>query len=259
MLIILIENREKIFKLLFIKLFLHTVVRQSIAVFLFLGKYNIHLNISDLLRYENKYVRFHENARGYIHMRSHFLRKFELHFIRDPPVLFEHKKSIRTEDLILSKDISDNYECRTEEENGVIKYFAKLINDNDSDIEIEISERVYNELNKNHRDDSAQGRKARRHNEKSELTENNLHKKGLFKVATIDESLLKKISNAELHKAIDSLKEKQRRRVYMYYFEGLKLREIAEYEGCSPTAIWYSLEYAKNNLHTMLYKKIIDF
>lgn len=63
----------------------------------------------------------------------------------------------------MSKDISDNYECRIEEENGVIKYFAKLINDNDSDIEIEISEEVYNELNKNHRDDSAQGRKARRH------------------------------------------------------------------------------------------------
>lgn len=159
----------------------------------------------------------------------------------------------------MSKDISDNYECIIEEENGVIKYFAKLINDNDSDIEIEISEEVYNELNKNHRDDSAQGRKARRHDEQSELTENNLHEKSLFKAAAIDESLLKKISNAELHKAIDILKEKQRRRVYMYYFEGLKLREITECEGCSPTAIWYSLEYAKNNLHTMLYKKIIDF
>lgn len=88
MVIILIENREKIFKLLFIKLFLHTVVRQSIAVFLFSEKYNIYLNISALLRNENKYVRFHENARGYIHVRSHFAKKCELHFIRGPPVLF---------------------------------------------------------------------------------------------------------------------------------------------------------------------------
>lgn len=159
----------------------------------------------------------------------------------------------------MSKDISDNYECRIEKENGVIKYFAKLINDNDSNIEIEISEEVYNELNKNHRDDSAQGRKARRHNEKSETTENKLHEKSLFKSIAMDDEVLKKISNAELHKAIDRLKEKQRRRVYMYYFDGLKLREIAEYEGCSSTAIWYSLWYAKNNLHAMLHKKIIDF
>lgn len=159
----------------------------------------------------------------------------------------------------MSKDISDNYECRIEEENGVIKYFAKLINDNDSDIEVEISEEVYNEINKNHRDDSVQGRKVRRYNEKSEMTENKLHEKCLFKAIAMDEAVLKKISNAELHKAIDSLKEKQRRRVYMYYFERLKLREIAEIEGCSITAIWYSLWYAKNNLRTMLYKKIIDF
>lgn len=97
MVIILIENREKIFKLLFIKLFLHTVMRQSIAVFLFSGKYNIYLNISALLRYENKYVRFHENARGYIHVRSHFVWKYELHFTRAPPILFEHEKSNRME------------------------------------------------------------------------------------------------------------------------------------------------------------------
>lgn len=95
MVIILIEN----FKLLLITLFLYTVVRQSIAVFLFSEKYNLYLNISVLLRYENKYVRFHENARGYIHVRSHFVWKCELHFIRAPPVLFECKKSNRMEEF----------------------------------------------------------------------------------------------------------------------------------------------------------------
>ena len=55
----------------------------------------------------------------------------------------------------MNKDISDNYEFRGEEENGRIKYLAKLINDSDSSIKIEISEEFYNELNENHRDDSA--------------------------------------------------------------------------------------------------------
>lgn len=35
MVVILIENREKVFKLISIKLFLYTVVLQSIAVFFF--------------------------------------------------------------------------------------------------------------------------------------------------------------------------------------------------------------------------------
>lgn len=157
----------------------------------------------------------------------------------------------------MSKDISDNYECWIEEKNGIIHYFVKMINENDHDIEVEVSEEIYNELNQHHREDSAQGRQARRHNEKSELTENSLYKKSLFQSMDLDESLLKKISNAELHKSINQLKDKQRRRILMYYFDRLKLREIAEIEGCSTTAVWYSLEYGRNNLRVMLHKKLI--
>lgn len=89
--IILIENREKKHKLLAIRLLICTAVRQSIAVFLFLKKYSICLNISALLKYKSKYVGFHRNARGYIHARFNFAYNCEICFIRGPPVLFEQK------------------------------------------------------------------------------------------------------------------------------------------------------------------------
>lgn len=89
MVVILIENREKVFKLISIKLFLYTVVLQSIAVFF--RQFSIHSDI-------------------YLHLKKRiFLRHFDLFgcfiffdhnceicFIRGPPVLFEHKKLDRT-------------------------------------------------------------------------------------------------------------------------------------------------------------------
>lgn len=97
MVIILIENREKKHKLLIIGLLVCTVMRQGIAVFLFLEKYNICLYIYALLQYKSKYVGFHKNAHGYIHVCFNFAYNSEICFIRGPPVLFEHKKSNRTE------------------------------------------------------------------------------------------------------------------------------------------------------------------
>lgn len=157
----------------------------------------------------------------------------------------------------MSKDISDNYECRIEEKNGIIHYFAKMINEYDDDIEVEVSEEVYNELTQNHREDSAQGRQARRHLERTEMTEKKIHEKRLFKAMNVDELIVKKIDDVELHKAIDRLVESQRKRVYLYFFEGLKLREIAEIQNCTPQAIYKSLKKAKNHLRKFLQDQYI--
>lgn len=66
-------------------------MRQGIAVFLFLEKFNISLNIFALLQRKSKYIGLHRNARGYIHARFNFAYNSEICFIRGPPVLFEQK------------------------------------------------------------------------------------------------------------------------------------------------------------------------
>lgn len=80
-------------------IYLHTVVPRGIAVFLFSTKYNIYLYISNLLLYKSTCVISPRNALEYIRVRCYFAQDCEIWFIRGPPVLFERKKSNRTEDF----------------------------------------------------------------------------------------------------------------------------------------------------------------
>lgn len=90
MVIILIENREKVFKLISIKLFQYTVVLQSIAVFFS----TIFYSFRYLFTLEEAYIFF--KAFRFIRMLYFFAHNCEICFIRGPPVQFEHKKSDRT-------------------------------------------------------------------------------------------------------------------------------------------------------------------
>lgn len=54
--------------------------------------------------------------------------------------------------------------------------------------------------------------------------------------------------------AIMMLPDKQRRRLLMHYWGGMSYEEMGEAEGCSKTAISYSIETAKRKL-----KKLLEF
>lgn len=51
---------------------------------------------------------------------------------------------------------------------------------------------------------------------------------------------------------VQTLDEKQRRRVILYFFDGFTEREIAEMDGCSSAAIHYSIKLALKNLKKLL-------
>lgn len=58
--------------------------------------------------------------------------------------------------------------------------------------------------------------------------------------------------NERLYAAMDKLTEVQKRRVYLYYFRGLKQREIAKMEGVHHASIAQSLKQALKQLYTIL-------
>lgn len=61
-----------------------------------------------------------------------------------------------------------------------------------------------------------------------------------------------KIISDKLKKAIDELSVIQRKRIKMYYFEGLSQKEIAEVEGVSLRAVQYTLNEAISELRKIL-------
>jgi|GEM_PF-5029548 len=56
------------------------------------------------------------------------------------------------------------------------------------------------------------------------------------------------IDDAQLHRAISVLPEIQKRRLILYYFQGLTFEQIAGMEGCTKRAVKFSVDIAVEKL-----------
>ena len=87
-----------------------------------------------------------------------------------------------------------------------------------------------------------------RHYEQSELTEASLYDRAVYRPATVEESALQSMEYAQLHRAISELPEIQKRRLILYYFQGLTYEQIAGMEGCTFQAVAKSVAAAEKRL-----------
>ena len=87
-----------------------------------------------------------------------------------------------------------------------------------------------------------------RHYEQSELTEASLYDRAVHRPATVEESALQSMEYAQLHRAISELPEIQKRRLILYYFQGLTYEQIAGMEGCTFQAVAKSVAAAEKRL-----------
>ena len=118
---------------------------------------------------------------------------------------------------------------------------------------IEIREEIYQAFNKFELEDVSQIHKFRRHIEHSELFDATLYNRAIYKPKSVETEVEKIIINQELNNAINLLSEKQRERIKKYYFEEMNLREIAEKEGCSSSAVQKSISIGLYKLKGILH------
>jgi len=123
---------------------------------------------------------------------------------------------------------------------------------NGSRICVEVSTPVKELLEQSDRTIQSQRRQDRRRLDFTPLTDEFLE--GSLLAATEDTAdLYEKIErDARLHEAIDKLTEVQKRRLCLYYFRGLKYREIAELEGVNLASIGQSIRLALKQLYKLL-------
>lgn len=119
---------------------------------------------------------------------------------------------------------------------------------------IEISEKVYRAFDKFELEDVSQEHKYRSHIEHSDLCEESLYSRSSVKPLSIEEEIENKLINEELISAINRLSDAQKRRIKMYYFDGLTQQEIADKEHTSIRAIQYTLNDALKKLKEILKK-----
>lgn len=64
----------------------------------------------------------------------------------------------------------------------------------------------------------------------------------------MDDQVYRKLLYQKLHKAILTLPEIQRRRLWLYYFDGYTFEQISEMEGCTKRAVKFSVDIAQKKL-----------
>lgn len=116
----------------------------------------------------------------------------------------------------------------------------------------EISNVVFDTLNAFELGDLSYLNEVDRHYEQSELTEGSLYERAVHRPDTVEESAMRRMEYQQLHKAISELPETQRRRLCLYYFEGLTYEQIGELEGCTFQAVAKSIVAAEKRLKNIL-------
>ena len=75
-----------------------------------------------------------------------------------------------------------------------------------------------------------------------------MYDRAVHRPATVEESTLQSMEYAKLHRAISELPEIQKRRLILYYFQGLTYEQIAGIEGCTKRAVKFSVDIAVEKL-----------
>ena len=93
-----------------------------------------------------------------------------------------------------------------------------------------------------------------RHIDYTELSEKLLESLDVGKSESVEEIVLRKFQKKRLHKAMEKLSAKQKRRLVLHYFYDLTYEQIAEKEDCSFQAVAKSIVSAEKKLKKFLKK-----
>ena len=132
------------------------------------------------------------------------------------------------------------------------RYYIRFKDGQGVEHRLEIKKSLFDALDTFELEDLSHLNEVDNHYERSELTEASLHERALAVFPPIDAIVGLKMEREELHRAIQSLPEIQRRRLILYYFGEMTYEQIAEFEKCSYPAARRSVLSAIVNLKKFL-------
>lgn len=173
-----------------------------------------------------------------------------IHSGRSPPANLDFYQKFRLEEKMKGKHPKrrrDKYNPYTIYE---LKghYFISFKDGQGRRHEFEISKSIYQAFNAFELEDLKYLNAWDRHIEQSEVLEATLDKRALVKSRDFEESVIRNFQVEQLHKEIDRLPEKQKKRLILHYFYAMTYEEIARKENCSIRAVEYSVHDAIQKL-----------
>ena len=124
-----------------------------------------------------------------------------------------------------------------------------------SDLFIEVTDETAEQLKEFSRKDHADFERRRVYKAYYSLdADDGIEKDIILLVLSPEEIYERKMSNQELYAAINSLPEKQAKRIYAYFFLGMSKTEIAKIEGVDPNSVRGSIERGLKRMEKFLKK-----
>lgn len=118
--------------------------------------------------------------------------------------------------------------------------------------EMQITKELFEVLNRFELDDLSILNEWDRHIEHFEQSEQSLNRRAFYKAESVEDAALRNIEYERLHRAISELPETQRRRLTLYYFQGLTYEQIAKMEGCTIMPVKRSIDLALKKIKLFL-------
>ncbi len=110
--------------------------------------------------------------------------------------------------------------------------------------EFEIDRKLYEVFDESELKDISYLHKWDKYIEHSEVWESALTDRAFIQQVSVEEIVLKNILTEKLHRAIKALSPIQRRRLILYFYEGMTYEQIAEREGCTKMPVKRSIDAA---------------
>jgi len=122
-----------------------------------------------------------------------------------------------------------------------------------SDFSVEVTDEVVELLRQFNRKDHADFERSRVHKAYYSLDVGDGIERGVILLVLSPEEIYeRKLSNQELYAAINSLPEKQAKRIYAHFFLDMSKAEIARVEGVSNPAVTHSIEQGLKRIEKFL-------
>lgn len=163
---------------------------------------------------------------------------------RSPPHPFSFPQKTKMEERQMF-DNSCIYTLRTEDVEGMMRYYVSFADGQATPHEVEVSRPVYLEFLSFVKIECSLGHWNERHREHSELTDETLHRRALRPPKSVEDTTLDSLRSEQLRLAVESLAAIQRRRFVLYHEFGLTYEQIAKMEGCTFQAVAKTVKSAE--------------
>lgn len=134
----------------------------------------------------------------------------------------------------------------------IFKYYVSFKDAQGGFVCVEVEKEIFDAFDRFELDDLSYLNEVERHYKLSEIPDDFLSACLDQNNEAVEDVVFMKIMKEKLRTAINRLSKLQRRRLVLYFYEGYTYEQIAKIEGCTKTAVKFSIDIVMKKIKTLI-------